>query len=301
MNQFDDTYELEEVSPADVYNDPNRDTRSTVQAGYCYVCLYNLAGVPSTGLCPECGTPVEDSEPERQLVNATSGFVSSLLNGTKLIKAYVLVSILIVIIAVVIAFTLSASGQYNPQNPPTGFTILTNLSTLLAYAFFYGGWWFFSSREVETDENEPVSRMVVRVAVMVGAIATVLSIPSALLPNVVLLTLLSIPIGLAAFGAFLTVFFAGFLYAKSIAQRLPNPKLAARAITLMWLIPTLIVAPFLLAIAVIALSAMLQTSIFGLLALPLMICPILTVIFYYNFFNSVGKDLKRIKGGMVID
>lgn len=243
----------------------------------CVTCAYDLTGLPASGACPECATPVQ-----RSLDAANLGFrlelsskehVRTLLGGSRLVLTGILLMVILMIARVVIAIAATGGSQ-------------AWVLTLVAAAGFgiglmiAAGWWKLSEPDPALrsgyDGGKP--RKVVRVCVLIGIATAAIDVLFDLLLTSGLVslgaTVVQIAVGLLGAAGSIVAFFAQMLYLRWLAPRLPTHAAAKRAKTMLWLGPVLYTV--------------------GLLALGL--GPLIALVLYYNLLDKIRKDLKRIAG-----
>lgn len=238
----------------------------------CLSCGYILKGLAPTGVCPECGTPIERSLRGNLLRYSSPEHLSLLHRGVVLIQTAIILSLLLVFgeIGVMALLTLLEMRTDEAE------AVMT-VAGLGAGVLSVWGWWWFSTPDpaVVGQETGVGARKLVRVAVVVANVAEIVGFaydaaPSSNAAVADTLGLLSTIIHGAALLAAIVGFFAAMRYLVWLTPRLPNPRALARARKLMWLGPLL---------------SILLCVIGWLIAL----------ILYYNLLDWVRKDLRAIR------
>lgn len=243
----------------------------------CMKCGYQLRGLPVAGVCPECGTPVQDSLRGLLLQYASEEYRRRMLRGLSLVLNSIM---LMVIVKVVFSRVLMAAfGQ--PPGVALGVTIASLGVTAMSIV---GYWWYTELDPGYTGVEKPKSaRRVARVAVCVSAgiqaVELILQLAeSAVAPvggtaaGLSALTVVSVGLTLAGLAAWGTQFFATMAYTRWVGTRLPDAFVQRRAKKYMWLLP------------------LLQTV--GIIALGL--GPVVALVLYWNLLDRVRKHLRSI-------
>jgi hypothetical protein len=228
----------------------------------CSGCGYNLLGLPASGHCPECATPVERSLQSFLLRYSSPEYLASVTTGLKVIFFGILADVLLKVLALAtiasfIAFAFS-SGT-GPGNAPISSklvnTIAEGLALIPAFVILYG-YFSFSTQDPRYTgtERQDTARLLLRTAVVAHAIALAVgfvmelsgvskSINSttagAMTPLQWALFALRVGAAIVAFVAWLVQFFSMMRYCRWMAERIPDEPLAATAKRNLWLLPLL--------------------------------------------------------------
>lgn len=237
----------------------------------CIRCGYELAGLPLSGVCPECAVPVEHSLRGFLLQFSAPEYLARLHQGVFFVQAAIIGSLLLFFGGFAFAFS-GLGGSWVPS------AVLT-AGVVLAGATAYG-WWQFSTpdpAQAAGDKGER-PRQIIRIATLVGVGVAVAEFVIQLTPTVtraggdVLLALVGVS-RIVSIAATVAAFFAAMLYLRWLAPRLPDARVAKRAKMLMWLGPLLYTV--------------------GLLLVGL--GPLIALVLYYNLLDWVRKDLKALR------
>lgn len=246
----------------------------------CIGCSHDLIGLPKTGVCPGCGTPIENSIRATLLIYSRPEYIRKLYKGVFLIEASFVASF-----AWIIPYLLSAMLVGTSVIAAGVLMILVRLVDLaITIASIYGGW-IFSSPDPDysgriAGEN---ARRHFRIALVI------IIVPDFILILLPLLTSLNhnqnaslsnsferyvlIASYVILIGASLYQFIAALLYIKWLGVRLLSRRVVSSAARLVWLGPLL--------------------STVGILLLGL--GPIIAIVLYLRLLDLVRKEFKRIE------
>lgn len=270
----------------------------------CVRCGYDLIGLPPTGVCPECGTPVERSMRGDLLRYCGEEYLASLHQGLFWIQTSIIISI-ITTVGMMLLGIAALSGFLVPI--PTGLLEPTSKGLeLMVSLMAVHGWWCLSApdpSQFSTNKGE-TPRKLIRIAITVTAIwglvqfvTSFLHLPSAMSifhrqspasvdtppePQDVVdqfLVIVSFLIGCFAILAMIVSFFAAMAYIRWLAPRIPNPKAFERAGRLRWLYPVLCTVG----------------------AACFMLGPLIALVLHYNLLDWLRVDLKNIRATLASD
>ncbi len=243
----------------------------------CVKCAYNLCGLPGSGSCPECGTPVERSLRGDLLRYASPEYVAQLHRGVFLVQTGIIVMVLMVVLSIAIGIVGIVSGA----------GLIMHVAALGQASLSVYGWWLLSAADpgqLSTNRGERPRRLI-RIAVIANASITLAGFAIDLLGGVGAIPagtsgaksihVISIVMEIVSIGATLVQFFASMLYIAWIGPRLPSLRVVKRARTMLWLGPVLYTV--------------------GLLLLGL--GPLIALVLYYNLLEWVRKDIRAIRAG----
>ena len=263
---------------------PAHDAPRVATSTRCITCGYDLRGLDPHAVCPECATPIERSLKGTWLRYAGDDYLRTLHRGVVVILVATLIgaAMFVANIALVIAVSIAASGGSAAAQRIIGLlpVVLPFVEPAVSLLGLVG-WWMLTRPDpafTGVDQGQTPRRLV-RVAVAVQAVITLINLPLALLvhfPGAIAPTspvvLASGVGGVAAFGAWLLQFFASMLYLRWLARRIPNGKIVERAGMYMWLLPV----------------------IFLLGAACFLIGPLIAIILYALLLNDLRLDLRSI-------
>ncbi len=242
----------------------------------CPECHYNLRGIPPSGACPECGKPVSNALTAMQF--SDPAWIFCLAGGLNWIKFSIYFSIVFTILAALLDGITVFQGNSQPQ-------FASSLLLLLPELAYGWGIWKFTTPENTTRVGEtPLARPLTRYAILLSSallwIPEFLPASSKATPAPIskvpldqyqkLITdwsstfsfgtseIIYVSAMSASFLLMLVGTFAALIYARQIARRIPDKKLARNTGIIMWgLIATgaLFVLMILLAIMSVILSA----------------------------------------------
>ncbi|MBX3387881.1 MAG: hypothetical protein KF691_00350 [Phycisphaeraceae bacterium] len=248
-------------------------TPAVAEVRPCIKCGYNLQGLPATGNCPECATPIERSLRGDLLAFSDAAYLRALLRGVTFIMAGILLVILNFIIGIALVAVIGP-----------GATILSGVIGLAASGISIYGYYLYSSPDPgQLSENRGEQpRRIVRIMLLVSVVAAIAQfvllmigdggagMTTGSLSGAGGLQLVASAIGGLAW---IVQYFAVMLYTRWLAPRIPSERIAKRAKLLMWLGPVLFVF-FLCFLA-----------------------PLIAMIMYYNMFSWMRKDLIALLKG----
>lgn len=215
----------------------------------CTRCGYNLRGLSTAGVCPECGAPVADSLRGFLLRYASPEYRRMLMRSLGLITNGIL-------LLIALAFTGPVLGAIGI--PWVGNVyMLTQLLVLVPNAMILAGYWWYTTPDpgLSAGKDSSKSRRVVRAAtgfqIAALAIFTVADLAQGVVTGPAG-TIIGILYGVALTVSLLTWvvhFIATMLYTRWIASRLPSRKWMGRAKLYCWLLPVLVLGPLLVQMA----------------------------------------------------
>ena len=238
----------------------------------CVKCAYDLRGLPLDGVCPECGTPVQDSLRGWLLRYASPEYRRKLGLGLSIVLNGILAMVVLTILQMVAGFSGWRGGGFD-----TGMHIV-NFG--LAIAMIAGYWFMTEPDPGYTGLEKPNSaRQVLRTAVLAQAGLNLLSVVLVLTgamstspTGVTAATAFVLLLGFAGLVAWAVQFFATMRYMRWLAGRVPDAAMQKRTETYMWLLPVL--------------------SIVGIILVGL--GPLIALILYWNLLDQLRKHLRTI-------
>ena len=190
----------------------------------CVHCGYNLRGLTTDKLCPECGTPIARSIHGNLLRFADPAWLKKLKLGTNL-KLWNIV-IMIVLSACIGGWAGFAGG---PAIGASFLLVLVGTGLGLAATFL------ITTQEprIALEEDTVTLRKVIRFCAVTGAVAKILSDFPLVLPRT-----FAVVIGLKVLSlAGVVTVFGELLYYRRFARRVPNEKLARSTGVVLWGLP----------------------------------------------------------------
>jgi len=228
----------------------------------CTRCGYNLRGLQVVGKCPECAWSIEASLRGGLLRFAGPEYLSSLALGAKIVIILNIANAVLGLVAVGIVATvalLSGSIQTTPGAPAPAMPSLGLIEAsatglgVLATSVSLIGYWLLTTPDpaLSLSEQPRAARRVVRAAVAAVAIIQAVGMmvafmtprlatgaPGPVNPGpAILIASGGLDILESVAGA--VQFFAMMLYARWLAQRVPDSVMVERTKTYMWLLPLL--------------------------------------------------------------
>ena len=227
---------------------------------FCSRCGYDVRELPTSGRCPECGTPVAHALCGHLLAASAPSYRARLERGFLLIAigAFAIVGVSVVSIALSITFSI-----IDTEFGWSVVDVLENVSSIaqLLYSFVaLLGWWMISTPDeglAARDDGRRV-RLLIRGCVIGAAAGTVLELALSVgLPNA-----LGGAGQIIALVTFIARFFAGMTYIRWLAPRIPSAAIHDRAGRYRWLLP--VIAVLLACLVVGPVIAILMFAVFML-------------------------------------
>jgi hypothetical protein len=189
----------------------------------CRRCAYNLRGLAATGICPECGSPVEISIGGDLLRYSDAQYIETLRGGIHLI--------FLGLVATIVAAVLSAVFRHGVDQ-----VFSTSLLRLAAQVPEIIGVWFLTAPDPAGigESRHGTVRRVIRVCIAIGVVnygvdcvLAVTHLPRTAVSGLQAVALIA---GIADFVGELAM----LSYLSRLATRIPDPKLEQTANTLLW-------------------------------------------------------------------
>ncbi len=254
----------------------------------CVSCGYNLLGLRTHVVCPECGIPVSRSMLGDLLEFASIEYVSKLYRGAQTVVGGILLYVIVMIVSLALAVLTVSAGMSAAMM--SAIQLGTQIMALGATVAIAVGWWWLSEPNPAAIDpsSGSTSRQFVRVAAGITVLFAVLQsavgmvLQSGMNPATpggtqVGLMGFAVLISLAGLVVFAVSYFSQMAYLKWLAPRFPNEWVFKRAKLMLWLGPVLyVVGAFCIGLG-----------------------PLVALILYYNLVTRVRADLKGILGRMV--
>ena len=231
-------------------NEPSEPTPAQVATGTrCVICGYHLTGLWLTGVCPECGAPVERSLRGDRLAFSAPPYVASLRRGAGMINLALLVQTLSVVGSIAWAIAASAAGL-GVTTQSAGHSVLSGARVVASIATL-AGWWLLSAPEPRLSgaHRGRGPRFWVRVSIVAQASMTALSFALSLAApatgpqssSALSVAAGGLVVGALNLAAYALWFFASMLYLRWLAPRIPSRSVYRWAKTFIWLGPVLLI------------------------------------------------------------
>jgi hypothetical protein len=257
---------------------------SIPEAAICVRCAYALKGLSPSGVCPECGLPIERSLRGDLLVYSNPEYIRKLLLGSRLVLWSTLAIVLILIAQIDAAINRTAE-----------FRNVLALCSLAANLAFLTGWWLLSSPDagqLTTNKGQPPRRYVRFItATVLGFVALGAAAP--FLQRWADPGLIRI-VGLLAYPVMGAGFWAGMLYIRWLAPRIPDGRVHARAKALLVLLGSVILAVLIAIGIAVAGNDVGAAIVAAILILAVAISSIVALLMYCRMFYMLRSGLKAI-------
>ncbi len=241
----------------------------------CMTCGYSLRGLAQSTKCPECGTPVADSLRGDLLFYRNTDYIHTLKKGLSLILNGILVQLIVTIFGGIGIAMLSAAAVATVPPFVMDF-VIPGVGTAVSAVILLGWWWFTAQDPGVANQDEPKARLVVRGAVIASLVIAIAALLVPFLPSSPsqfgAREAIAIVLGIGSTAAFATQFFAGMLYVRGMARRLPNEKIYKRAKSRM------IACPIWYTVGILLIG----------------LGPLIALVLYWNLLNMVSTALKTI-------
>lgn len=234
----------------------------------CRGCGYQLRGSLIDGNCSECGKSVEASLRGDLLVYAEAEYLRTLIRGTIIIEASLVVMVLGTLMVMLLSF-MPVIAQLLPNVGQLGaivgalsqFSNIGNSLNMFAGTLVWTiGWWMLSRPDpsVRMNDRGDRPRRVLRVTLIISCVASLvigglsLFFPgmamgwgttrtgggaggAGVVPGLGLGTTIGATV--LSFVAWIIQFFASMMYIRWLAQRIPSADIYVRAKLYMWVLP----------------------------------------------------------------
>lgn len=267
---------------------PERLTSNTeTEDRSCKQCGYALRGLHPSGVCPECGFPIERSLTDDRLEHSGPDYLRSLHTGVLLIiggmVGQLAITLLLLTVTIFVIFASFGGGGSLPRGLEVLMLIGTALGTLVTLVIVVG-WWLFSAPDPAYTGRFDGSRarVVVRVSMLCVGLLTILQAVIAMASPSVrqagmgggfgAASIVSMGVNLLTTVAWGVGYFASMLYLRWLCPRVPDWRAHRFAKTMMWLGPLIYIVGSCLVIG-----------------------PLVAMVLYVVLLNWVRADLRLIR------
>lgn len=193
----------------------------------CICCGYNTRGLLADAVCPECGTAVGRSFQGDFLRYAAPDWVETLASGMNWLLISIVVNLCFGVLAAIVSGVAASGRTAAPFGSSGELQLIGHALGIIAVI----GYWKLTTPDparVRAEGSLSARKLVRFTAVLNYALAfCIMGAPQLV---VLLAQMLQLIGGLSA----IVGYFAVFLYARQLAKRIPNERLAGQLIIVMW-------------------------------------------------------------------
>ncbi|MGD1917022.1 MAG: hypothetical protein ACFCBV_12665 [Phycisphaerales bacterium] len=183
----------------------------------CISCGYDLAGLASSGRCPECGTAIAESVRGDGLAFADAGYLRTLGRGLRVIRVSVSAALLCWLGGSIGLLLISAAGV---RIPSWGYDTAIGGLLLASCCLYVLGWWVATTSDPRDDsQGLPRSAIIARY----GTIAIIAAVACMLVLGTWLANVRDVVRVVLLFGL-IVQHAAGSLYLNQLAERVPSAR-----------------------------------------------------------------------------
>ena len=202
----------------------------------CRKCGYNLRGLLVESVCPECNTAVGRSTHGDLLRFCDPAWVGVVASGMNWIVAGIVCSIAIALIAMSLAAL---------QGGPGSFVLLQWGGLAIGFVSLIGHWKLTTPDPVRIEAEPSITaRSLVRIAMSASFVMSVLATGAMQAGRVIGADVVTSVISFVQSGLGLIGTFAVFVYARRLALRIPDERLARSTCVVMWALGGLMLVGF---------------------------------------------------------
>lgn len=188
----------------------------------CRHCGFNLRGLATDRTCPECGTPVANSLREDWLRYSDPAWIRQVAQGARVLAWTIIAGIVLGMVA----------GGIKSADEKLGVLIELATNAAVSLVQVWAVWLATTPEPAKEIEPQVTARALARWGTLGSAVANLVSMVLALGSTGMSQANAAFAVVAGVMG--LAGFFGTFVYARSLALRMPDPVLASQTKTVMW-------------------------------------------------------------------
>lgn len=243
----------------------------------CVNCGYPLRGLPTGGVCPECGTDVGRSLKGAQLQYAGARYLRRLDSGLSLILSGNVLWLLLAITGELLGWSMLFGSRRGSHE--TELAVMSGAELLIGSALLLGYWRITTRDPGYADPRaHPTDRLWLRWSATASLVAQCALVScyslraGAIVPPTEVYRLIVLCFVILKYGAYVIQFLSMMHYTRWLASRVPDEVLRIRAGVYAWLLPLIAVV----------------------LAMTYYIGPLIALLLYWHLLHGLRAHVKSI-------